>query len=89
MKVLLFPPNDSDRICVSKELRYGTNEFCFFMQLLANVSIMIPRLVRLLLILLAYCKRTPVAPVFDCLYEPAKSTMLNLDWIAFPFPTYL
>ena len=89
MKVLLLPQRDSESIWVNKELRYGTKSFFFFKQLFANASITIPRLVKLLLILFAYCKRTPVAPVFDCLYEPAKSTILNLAWIAFPFPTSL
>lgn len=79
MNVLLFPPNDYDRIWVSSELRYGTNAAAFFRQLLASVYITIPRLVKLLFILLAYCNLTPVAPVLDCLSEPAKSTMLNLD----------
>jgi hypothetical protein len=46
----------------------------------------IPKLVRLLLMLFAYCSLTPVAPVLDCLSEPAKSTMLNLAFRDLPFP---
>jgi hypothetical protein len=52
---------------------------CFFRQLLANASITIPRFVKLLFILVASYNLTPVAPAFDCLYDPAKSTTLNLD----------
>jgi hypothetical protein len=52
---------------VNNELRYGTKALVFFKQLLARVSITIPKFVKLLLMLLAYCNLTPVAPVFDCL----------------------
>ena len=62
------------------------------MQLMASCSITIPRFVKLLLILLAYYNLCPVAPVFDCLYEPARSTILNLELIYLPpppIPVYL
>jgi hypothetical protein len=67
IKVLLLPAKDSDNIWVNNELRYGTKALVFFKQLLARVSITIPKFVKLLLMLLAYCNLTPVAPVFDCL----------------------
>ena len=44
---------------------------------------------KLLLMLLASSNLTPVAPVFDCLSEPAKSTILNLESIIFPPPVSL
>lgn len=49
----------------------------------------IPKLVKLLLILLASSNLLPVAPVLVCLYEPAKSTILNLASIILPFPDCL
>ena len=49
----------------------------------------IPKLVKLLFMLLAYWSRIPVAPVFACLYDPAKSTMLKRAFMDFPFPVYV
>lgn len=58
----------------------------FFWQLVAKASITIPKFVKLWLILLAYCNLTPVAPVFSCRSEPAKSTILKVALIYLPLP---
>ncbi len=46
-----------------------------------------PRAVNDKLILVAYTNLSPVDPVLLCLYEPAKSTKLNLEPISFSVPS--
>jgi len=46
----------------------------------------LPKADKLLLIAVPYLARSPVAPVLSSLYEPAKSTMLYLQFNSFDPP---
>mmetsp|Transcript_26663 Transcript_26663/g.64412 ORF Transcript_26663/g.64412 Transcript_26663/m.64412 type:complete len:344 (+) Transcript_26663:2-1033(+) len=73
MQVLAFPPMDSRRILVSLESRNGTWE-----TRLVSAKITLPRALRLLLMNFASSNRSPLAPLFDAISDPAKSTRCNL-----------
>lgn len=47
----------------------------------------LPSAVRDKLIFAPYFKRSPVAYVFDCLYEPARSTKLILEALTLSLPS--
>ena len=72
--VLAFPPNDYWSNLVSFESLYG---ICVVV-LLVRDPITCPKTERAELIYIPYLDLPPVACVFFCLYEPAKSTKFNL-----------
>ena len=45
-----------------------------------------PKFVRLLFMFEAYCNLKPYVPVLDCLSDPAKSTILILQFLVLPCP---
>ena len=96
MIVLALPPRLSCRRRVSFESRYGMNVFlllfcdwdCDCDWDWTRHDITLPKAVNDKLILVAYKNRYPVDPVLFCLYEPAKSTRLNLEPISFSVPSF-
>ena len=53
-----------------------------------RLVITLPRAVSDKLILVASINLSPVEPVFACLYDPARSTKLNLEPISFSPPAF-
>ena len=68
----VFPPSESWRRRVSFESRYGICDVPA-----TSEEMTLPSAARERLIFVASFSRNPVAPVFDCRSEPAKSTRLS------------
>ena len=75
--VLELPPKLSLSIRVNLESRYGT--WVLFPSVRAVITC--PKVVRLLLIVLASSRVYPVAPVFATFSLPARSTRYNLPYL--------
>ena len=84
MKVLELPPRLSRRRQVSFESLYG---MWTLGRSLASAFITMPRVVNDLLMFPASFRRSPVAMVIFCRYEPAKSTKCNLGVFRTFFPS--
>lgn len=82
--VFALPPKLSCNNLVNLESRYGTNAPFPWTKLV----ITFPKAVKDRFIFVAYKNRSPVEPVLLCLYDPARSTKLNLDPINFSVPSF-
>jgi hypothetical protein len=78
MNVFAFPPKESFKINVNLESLYG---ICVFACLLLKAFITNPRELNDLFILFAYFNLSPVANVFFCFYDPAKSTKCSFEYL--------
>jgi hypothetical protein len=86
MTVLVLPPNESFKILVSLESRYG---MCSFLPS-TNADITFPNALKDKLILAAYLIPSSLRLVLLCRSDPAKSTKFNLPTLNFwtPFMSY-
>ena len=79
-QVLLLPPNDSERIRVNFESRYGICKL--FLSVKATITF--PSVVSDLLMFLASSSVWPYEPVLPIFSEPAKSTKYSLPVLQDP-----